>query len=453
MKGSEFIARRLAHWGIDTCFAVTGGGAMHLNDSFGAEPGIAVHYMHHEQACAIAAEGYARLAGRPAVLNVTSGPGAINALNGVFGAFTDSIPMVVVAGQVRRDTIAPLAGFPALRQLGDQEARLVEMVAPITVSAELVSDPALLPLQLDRAVLAACSGRPGPAWLDVPVDVQGADLPDADPFAPLPSPPPPPALDAAVYAQVLARLAAARRPLILAGTGIRAAGVTESLVPLAEALGVPVATGWTHDTIPSDHPLFAGRPGTIGTRAGNFIAQNADLVLVLGSRLNIRQVSYNWREFAPQATLIWVDVDEAELRKPYLIPALPIHADLREFVPGYSPPRPQVRRPPTLPGAPGARRSAHATSLGATTTLAGRGESTPTISSRRSTGSSTGGMSSRAVTQPRRSCPSSCCAWRRVSGSSATAGAPRWDTTFPPPSGPRWLCPRGRSSVWPATVR
>jgi len=335
MKASEYIARRLARWGLDTCFMVTGGGAMHLNDSFGADPSFSTRCMHHEQACAIAAEGYARTTGRPAVVNVTSGPGSINALNGVFGAYTDSVPMIVVAGQVRRDTMTTLADVPGLRQLGDQEARMIEMVRPITVWAESVTDPNDLPQQLDRAMIACMSGRPGPAWLEVPVDVQGADIASADPDSPLPEvasallPP-----DPSVYADVLERVAAAKRPLILAGTGVRAAGVADLLVPLAETLGVPVATAWTHDSFPSDHPLYAGRPGTIGTRAGNFVTQSTDLLLVLGSRLNIRQVSYNWQEFAPHATLIWVEIDGAELCKPYVAPDVPIVADLRHFLPG-----------------------------------------------------------------------------------------------------------------------
>ncbi|HVS84918.1 MAG TPA: thiamine pyrophosphate-binding protein, partial [Gaiellaceae bacterium] len=285
--------------------------------------------------------------GRPAVLNVTTGPGGLNAFNGVFGAFTDSTPMVVIGGQSRRDTMSSLAGVAGLRQLGDQEARIVEMACEITVSAETVTDPAQLPELLDRTVAAAISGRPGPAWLDVPVDVQGAEL-DADPDAPLPElvrPVAPPG--DAVYADVLARIDAARRPLILAGTGIRAAGCADLLVPLAERLNVPVATAWTHDTVPSDHPLYAGRPGTIGTRAGNFVAQSADLILVLGSRLNVRQVSYNWAEFAPHATIVWVDVDEAELQKPYVRPDVPIVADLRDFLPGLLAAAPETAAPRT----------------------------------------------------------------------------------------------------------
>jgi acetolactate synthase-1/2/3 large subunit len=308
---------------------------MHLNDSFGADPSFTVRYMHHEQACSMAADGYARLAGKPAVVNVTTGPGGINALNGVFGAYTDSIPMVVVAGQVRRDTMSSLAKVADLRQLGDQEGRVVDMALPVTVWAETVERPEDLPKQLDQAVEAALSGRPGPSWLEIPLDIQGADLGSVDPEEPLPEipagalPPGP-----SVYTDLLERISAARRPLLLAGTGLRAAEISDLLVPLAEALDIPVATAWTHDIFPSDHPLYAGRPGTIGTRGGNFIAQSSDLLLVLGSRLNIRQVSYNWQEFAPHATIVWVDIDEAELHKPYPTPDVPILADLRDFVPG-----------------------------------------------------------------------------------------------------------------------
>ncbi len=346
MKVAEFVALRLQHWGIDTCFTVTGGGAMHLNDSFGSAPGFDVRYMHHEQACAIAAEGYARVAGRPAVLNVTSGPGSINAMNGVFGAFTDSIPMVVVAGQVRRDTNAVLEGRDDLRQLGDQEARILEMVKPITVwhgAVNSVDDVARL---VDEAVTAATTGRPGPAWLEIPVDVQGMPVPDhLDPSAPLPRAAATSVDLSDAMNEVATMVAAASRPLVLAGTGVRSAGVQDLVIPLAEELSAPLATAWTHDLIDSDHPAFAGRPGTIGTRAGNFVLQSCDLLLVLGSRLNIRQVSYNWAEFAPHAKIVWIDIDPAELTKNYLRPHLTIPADLADAVPELLQAAKRIRSP------------------------------------------------------------------------------------------------------------
>ncbi len=222
MKVADYIARRLSAWGLDTCFAVTGGGAMHLNDAFGAVGGWDVRYLHHEQACSMAAEGYARIAGKPAVLNITSGPGSINALNGVFGAYTDSVPMVVVAGQARRDTNGRSVAIPGLRQLGDQEARILEMVTPITVWSGAVDDPESVQMLVDDAVRAALAGRPGPVWLEVPVDVQGQDVDGLDPAAAgtLTSPARPSAqasLDD--MTQVLSMIQSAHRPLLLAGSG------------------------------------------------------------------------------------------------------------------------------------------------------------------------------------------------------------------------------------------
>ena len=333
LKVADFIAARLAFLGVTDAFVVTGGAAMHLDDAFGAEPGIAAHFMHHEQACSMAAEGYARLEWRPAAVVVTAGPGAINALNGVFGAFTDSLPMVVVTGQVRSDTLAMANGPTGLRQLGDQELRTTEMAKPITKWAHLVDSSAGITEVVDKAFGLATTGRPGPVWLDVPVDIQSAQT-DEDPQAPFTFAP---VFVAAVSEEMLLELVkqmdAAQRPLILTGTGVRAAGVSHLVPALAEALHAPIVTAWTHDVIDGDHQLFAGRPGTIGTRAGNFAVQTADVILVLGSRLNIRQVSYNWHSFALNARVIHVDIDENELSKPYLKNEQTVVADLRDLVP------------------------------------------------------------------------------------------------------------------------
>ena len=333
MKVASFIAARLAFLGVSDAFVVTGGAAMHLDDAFGAEPGIAAHFMHHEQACSMAAEGYARLEWRPAAVVVTAGPGAINALNGVFGAFTDSLPMVVVSGQVRSDTLAMANGPTFLRQLGDQEVRTTEMARPITKWAHLVDSAAGITEAVDKAFGLATTGRPGPVWLDVPVDIQSAQT-DDDPraaftFAPVSVP----AVPDDVLLGLVQQMGAAKRPLILTGTGVRAAGVAHLVPKLAEVLNAPVVTAWTHDVIDGDDPLFAGRPGTIGTRAGNFAVQTADVILVLGSRLNIRQVSYNWSAFALNAVVIHVDIDEAELSKPYLKNEQTVVADLRDLMP------------------------------------------------------------------------------------------------------------------------
>ena len=333
IRVADLIAERLVAAGIDHCFLVTGGGAMHLNDAFGAHPAMTTHCLHHEQACAMAAEGFTRIAGRPAVVNVTTGPGAINAMNGVFGAFTDSIPMIVIGGQVKRETLRATAPVEGLRQLGDQEADTMRMMAPITKAQWLLADPADAGAVIDDAIAVATGGRPGPVWIEVPVDVQGAKVARMAPTRKTPARLAPDVVSADALSVIAARLTQSRRPVILMGTGVRLSETQDAILALAERHSIPVVTAWTHDIIDSAHPLFAGRPGTIGTRAGNFVVQNSDFVLILGSRLNIRQVSYNWSSFAKHAFKVWIDIDEAELRKPFVTADLSVVADLRTFVP------------------------------------------------------------------------------------------------------------------------
>ncbi len=335
MKLSDYIVGQLADWGVRHIFLVTGGGAMHLNDSIGKEPHI--HYIcnHHEQASAMAAEAYARISGQPGVINVTTGPGGINTLNGVFGAWTDSIPMLVVSGQVKRETCMRAQGLTGLRQLGDQEIDIVAMIGNITKYAVMIDDPLSIRYHLERAWHLAKSGRPGPCWLDIPVDVQSAQVDKATLRAYDPAEDPPLWSEPEVRkqcSQVLERIRTAKRPVILAGTGVRIADALDEFHQLVQKLQIPVTTAWTHDLIASDDNLFCGRPGTIGDRAGNFTVQNADLVLVLGSRLNVRQVSYNWQFFAPRAFKIQVDIDASELHKPLVRPDLAIHSDLKFFL-------------------------------------------------------------------------------------------------------------------------
>lgn len=329
------VAEQIADWlvrqGIEQVFTVTGGGAMFLNQALGSHPGLCCTFMHHEQSCAMAAEGYARIAGKPAVVMLTTGPGSINALNGVYGAFTDSIPMIVISGQVKRETCLSFHELPHLRQLGDQEGPTVAMATPICKSATLIRDASDVEKVLPAAYALAVGGRPGPVWIDIPLDVQSSkevlDIPDptlAPSFA-----------DDSLEADCLTiveRLRHSHRPLVLGGTGVRLAGATELLRQLVDETRIPLATAWTHDLIASDHPLFAGRPGTIGTRAGNFCLQNADMVLVIGSRLNIRQTSYNWDSFAKNAWSVQVDVDLAELCKPGVQANLRVQADAKAFI-------------------------------------------------------------------------------------------------------------------------
>jgi acetolactate synthase I/II/III large subunit len=338
---ADYVAQTLVAHGIEDVFLVTGGGAMHLNDAIGRCEGLRYVACHHEQACSIAAQSYYRLTNRLAAVNVTAGPGGTNAITGVFGAWVDSLGIVVISGQMKWETLVRSTGLP-LRQLGDQEIDIVRVVESITKYAVMVTDPQSIRYHLEKAIYLARSGRPGPVWLDIPINVQAAPIdPDVlrgyDPAADLGALPDPAPLHGealeAKCREVMERLAASERPVIYAGAGVRLAGADKELLCFAERVGVPVVTGFNaHDLIPTDHPLFGGRPGTIGDRGGNFVVQNADFLLVVGCRLNIRQVSYAWEHFARAAYKVIVDVDWAELKKPTVRPDLPIHADAAEFL-------------------------------------------------------------------------------------------------------------------------
>lgn len=308
---------------------------MHLNDSIGSNPRIRTIFNHHEQASAMAAEGYARISGIPAIVCVTTGPGSLNSLNGIFGAYTDSVPMLVIAGQVKTETM--LASYPALaglRQLGDQEVQSTSIAKFISKHSVLVKSVDSVVEELDKAFIQAVTGRPGPVWFEVPIDIQGAEI-LADPSFPLSSP------KAQIsesdlsksISEISSALMSSKRPVILAGTGIKISNTRDLLLELAEVTSTPVVTAWTHDIFDNESDLFGGRAGTIGTRPGNFVVQNSDLVLILGSRLNIRQVSYNWKSFAPRAKKIWVDIDPLELQKPFPEADLRVVADLGTFLP------------------------------------------------------------------------------------------------------------------------
>jgi len=336
IRVADYIAQTLASHGVRHVFLVTGGGAMHLNDAIGRCEGLSFVACHHEQACAMAAEAYFRVSKRLAAVNVTTGPGGINALNGVFGAYTDSVPLIVVSGQVKRETCMAFHDLSGLRQLGDQEADIVALAQGITKYAVVVRQPEDVRYHLEKALHLAAHGRPGPVWLDVPVDVQGARIePDelraynpSEDLAPRRLMPAPEAAQLA-----LEQLQTAKRPIILAGYGVHAAGAEEELLAFAQHLQLPLTAAWTGtDLVPNDHPCYAGRPGTVGERAGNFNLQNADCVLIIGCRANIRQVSYNWEFFARAARIVWVDIDPLELSKPTVRPDLALPCDARDFL-------------------------------------------------------------------------------------------------------------------------
>lgn len=332
IKVSDYLARRLHELGARHVFMITGGGAMHLNHSFARTVPYDVLYQHHEQACAIAAEGLFRATGRVGVVNVTTGPGGLNTLTGVLGQWTDSIPAIYVSGQVKHATTVDSCRELPLRQLGDQEVDIIPVVRPLVKYATTVRRPGDVRREVERAFHAATTGRMGPVWIDVPMDVQGALVDEATlaPFEPRTGE----ASPAASPDAVVEMLRGARRPVLVAGHGVRLAGQVAVLHQLLDLLRVPVlATLNGFDLVASDHPCQCGRIGTIGTRGGNFTLQNADLVVLLGTRNNIRQVSYNWEHFARRAVTVAVDVDEAELHKPTFRPRHPIHADLRQFLP------------------------------------------------------------------------------------------------------------------------
>lgn len=346
VKVSDYIVECLVTAGISNTFMLTGGGAMHLNDSFGKHPDMRCTFFHHEQSCAIAAESYYRLTNRLAVVNVTTGPGSTNVITGLFGAWVDSMGMIVISGQVKWETVVRSTGL-ALRQLGDQEVDIVRLVESITKYAVMVSDPQTIRYHLGRALYLSTMRRPGPVWLDIPMNVQGAFI-DPDMLRSYD-----PTEDAIIFetdldiacSEIMRRMQEAKRPVILVGSGIRLSGGHSMFLRLLDKLQVPVTTAWnSHDLITNDSPWFVGRSGTIGDRSGNFAVQNADFLLVLGCRLNIRMVSYNWAAFARGAFKVIVDIDADELKKPTVKPDMPVHADLRDVLPkllatNYAPPR------------------------------------------------------------------------------------------------------------------
>lgn len=434
IKLAKYISETLVKNGITQNFSVTGGGAMHLNDAFGHQKGMHTLYQHHEQACAMAAEAYARIYNRPALLCVTSGPGGTNAITGVLGAWLDSIPMIVVSGQVRYDNTARWAheqNGTRLRAMGDQEFEITKSITCMTKYAEMLSDPMRVRYAVEKCIYLSQTGRPGPVWLDIPVDVQGTfieteDLVGFDPEdyeaggdgwrkseildknktlsqskvqtyetvldkntktsdasnadsgellkqttcgsngnnadtsdpsnadteallnkAGINTNPhlrfedgntrdrdkPVPPLDPTIPKRIIEKVAASKRPIFYTGNGIRIAGAETLFLEVAHRLNIPIVVGWNApDIIPTEDPLYVGRPGGRGDRPGNIAVQNSDLILSIGSRLNIRQVGYNFQTWARDAYVIVNDIDADELRKPSVHCDLPVHADARALL-------------------------------------------------------------------------------------------------------------------------
>ena len=336
IKVSQYISRFLVEQGIRDCFLVTGGGAMHLDDAIGHQEGLRCIFNHHEQACAIAAEAYTRMTGKLAAICVTSGPGGTNAITGVMGGWLDSVPMFVISGQVKRETTLWAVPELNLRQLGDQEFNVIDSVKNMTKYAVMVTNPLEIAYHLEKALFLATNGRGGPVWLDIPLDVQGAKVEEKDLIHFHSEQESAWGLSGtkdSVIDMVLAKLREAKAPLVLAGTGINLAGARDRLLAFLEKYHLPVVTAWNaNDTVAYDHPCYAGMPGTVGTRPGNFAVQNCDLLISLGCRLNIRMIGYTHHDFAKNAFKIIVDIDPRELMKPTVEADLPIHADVNAFL-------------------------------------------------------------------------------------------------------------------------
>lgn len=335
IKVSDYVSQFLVDNGITHAFTVTGGGAMHLNDSLGHQKGLTCVYNHHEQACAIAAESYARIHNKIAALCVTTGPGGTNAMTGVVGGYLDSIPMLVISGQVRYDTTARSTGLN-IRAMGDQEFDITKSAAAMTKYAQMVTDPKQIRYCMEKALYIATTGRPGPCWIDIPVNFQGfyVDTDELDGFDPAEyeAQLAPHVTDEQVDA-IIDKIKNAKRPVLYAGNGIRISGGYESFKKVVELLNIPVATGWDSiDEIYDEHPLYVGRGGIMGDRAGNFAVQNSDLVFAIGNRLSIRQVGYNWKTWAREAYVIMNDVCEDEMKKPTLHVDMPVWADAKELL-------------------------------------------------------------------------------------------------------------------------
>lgn len=335
VKIADWIAQYLVDQGIKYNFTVPGGGAMHLNVSFGHQEGLTNIFVQHEQSAAIAAEGYFRATNELPMVCCTTGPGGTNTLTGVLGAWLDSIPMFIISGQIRYATTARAAGIP-VRAMGDQEYDITPMVAHMTKYAEMIIDPKTVKYHIQKALYLAKTGRPGPVWLDVPLDIQGGYI-DPEEFIEF-NPQEleadqAPSVTEECIETVIEKIKKAKRSVLNVGSAIHTTNTVELMRKVAEKLNIPVAVAWdSSDLMSHDNDLFVGIPGLLGDRPGNWAIQNADLVLSVGCRLSCRQVGYNMKSWAREAYVIMVDIDQYELMKPSIHVEMPIHADAKDFL-------------------------------------------------------------------------------------------------------------------------
>lgn len=329
MKVSDYVMNYIAGLGVKEVFCVTGGGAMHLNNSLGQSDRLKGVFMLHEQGAAIAAEASARVTDGYGCCLVTSGPGATNAITGLVGAYIDSIPVIFISGQAKR---ADLVGDQGIRQFGIQEVDIISLVKSYSKYAVQIREPEDIRYELEKASKIAVNGRPGPVWIDIPLDIQ-ASLVEPDMLK---------SFDDSILpeyeisddqvSEIISSINEAGRPVIMLGHGIRLSHSIEKMRLIYDKLGIPVLTSWNGvDLIEDNHPMYFGRPGGVGQRAANFILQSADLVITIGTRLNMLATGYNFEGFLKIAKHIMIDIDAAEMNKKSLHPNVKICCDVRSF--------------------------------------------------------------------------------------------------------------------------
>ena len=329
MKISDYVMEYIASLGVDTVFCVTGGGAMHLNNSLGCSDKLKGVFMIHEQGASIAAEAYARIHEGYGACLVTSGPGATNAVTGCVGSFIDSIPVIYISGQAKR---ADLVGNQKIRQFGIQEVDIITIVKAYTKYAVQIDSPEKIKYELEKAAFLANDGRPGPVWIDIPLDIQASDV-DIDSLESYVPTNNVYSVKASDIDKTIEAINKASKPVIVLGHGIRLSHSADKARELIEYLGFPVLTSWNGvDLIECNHPLYFGRPGAVGQRPANLIEQGADLVITIGTRLNILSTGYNYASFLSNSYHIMVDIDENEMNKKSVNPDLKVVADAGSFI-------------------------------------------------------------------------------------------------------------------------
>ncbi|MDR1541032.1 MAG: thiamine pyrophosphate-binding protein [Clostridiales bacterium] len=329
VKVSDYVMKFIHCLGVDHIFMLAGGGSMHLNDSADKVEGLSYVCCLHEQACAIAAESYARARNSMGAALLTTGPGSTNALTGVASAYMDSIPVIYISGQVKR---ADMINGQGVRQMGLQEIDIIPIVRPVTKYAETVMAPEDLKYHLERAAHAAREGRPGPAWLSIPLDIQAAFVEESglvgfegrlERKAPSDK-----ELD-----EIISLYNSSERPVLIGGGGVRLADAGDAFLELASELGIPVLLGWNGaDLMESDNPRNMGRFGAVAPRYSNFAVQNADFILSIGTRMDMQQTGFNYKAFGREACHVMVDIDPNEMKKANVSPRLAIQADAKEFL-------------------------------------------------------------------------------------------------------------------------